>query len=193
MVTAQDTRQAILDAALVAFGEKGFGATTIGDVRARSGTSTGSIYHWFGSKEGIAGALYVEGLREYQTGVTAILERERDAELGVRALLEHHVLWVRDNPDLARFLLSRREIELLPESEEELADMNRELFALTSKWFRAKPALVDLPPDVLHAALLGPAQEWSRHWLGGRARSGVARTAALLGDLAWKALRKDDS
>lgn len=189
MLTAQGTRQSILDAALAAFGEKGYGATTIGDVRARSGASTGSIYHWFGSKEGIAGALYVEGLRGYQEGVAEILDRETDAELGVRALVEHHVLWVRDNPGLARFLLSRREIELLPESEAELTEMNRELFARTSKWFRSKPALVDLPPDVLHAALFGPAQEWSRLWLAGGTRPGVPRTAAMLGELAWKSLR----
>ena len=191
MIATQDTRRSILDAALAAFGEKGFAATTIGDVRERSGASTGSIYHWFGSKEGIAGALYVEALRDYQAGVGEILGRENDAELGVRALVEHHVIWVRDNPTLARFLLSRREIELLPESEEELAEMNRELFALTSKWFRSRRSLIDLPPDVLHAVLLGPAQEWTRHWLGGRTRSGVARTAAQLGDLAWKTLRKD--
>ena len=39
-------------------------ATTIfEDVRMRSGASVGSIYHHFGSKEGIAGALYLAGMR----------------------------------------------------------------------------------------------------------------------------------
>ncbi len=51
-----DRRDQILAAALGAFAEKGFAAATIEDVRERSGASTGSIYHHFGDKEGLAAA-----------------------------------------------------------------------------------------------------------------------------------------
>ncbi|HTO27428.1 MAG TPA: TetR family transcriptional regulator, partial [Devosia sp.] len=42
-----DRRRQILDAALSAFLERGYAATSIADIRARSGASTGSIYHFF--------------------------------------------------------------------------------------------------------------------------------------------------
>ena len=71
-----DRRQAILDAALQAFTESGTTAATVDDVRRLSGASVGSIYHHFGDKEGLAAALYVEGLRSYQEGFLAVLERE---------------------------------------------------------------------------------------------------------------------
>ena len=54
--TLPDRKQAILEAALAAFLQKGVLATTIDDVRERSGASVGSIYHHYGSKEGIAAA-----------------------------------------------------------------------------------------------------------------------------------------
>ena len=66
---APDRRQVILDAALEAFAERGTAAATVDDVRRRSGASVGSIYHHFGDKEGLAAALYVEGLRSYQEGL----------------------------------------------------------------------------------------------------------------------------
>ena len=54
-------RQAILDAALACFTNKGFTETTMEDIRIRSGASTGSIYHHFSNKEMLARALYLEG------------------------------------------------------------------------------------------------------------------------------------
>src|SRR5215470_14374357 len=61
-------RKSILDAALACFLERGVAATTTEEIRDRSGASIGSIYHHFGDKEGLAGALYVEGIRSYQEG-----------------------------------------------------------------------------------------------------------------------------
>src|SRR5215203_1122980 len=102
-------REEILSAALSAFTEKGFAAATIEDVRRLSGASTGSIYHHFGGKEGLAAALYVDGLAGYQDGFLAQLRRARDAEAAIKALVRHHLRWVEANPDLARFILGRRE------------------------------------------------------------------------------------
>ena len=69
-----DRRRQILDAALASFLEKGYAATSIADIRARSGASTGSIYHFFSGKGALAEAL----LREAVAG-WAGLSRRRDA------------------------------------------------------------------------------------------------------------------
>src|SRR3954471_16108890 len=95
--TISPRQQAILDAALGAFLEKGVLATTIEDVRERSGASVGSIYHHFGSKEGIAAALFVEGMRSYQDGAVEALRAK-----GVRGFVRRHVRWVAANPRLAQ-------------------------------------------------------------------------------------------
>ncbi len=104
-------RQAILDAALATFSERGVEATTIDDIRRRSGASVGSIYHHFGDKEGLADALYVEGVRDYQRAFVETLAGHDDAEPGVKALVAHHLRWVTDNQGLARHLLRRRDVD----------------------------------------------------------------------------------
>ena len=55
----------ILQAALACFTDFGVDATTIEMIRDRSGASIGSLYHHFGNKERIIGALYLAGTAEY--------------------------------------------------------------------------------------------------------------------------------
>src|SRR4030088_3565590 len=97
---------AILAAALACFSEHGFAATTVEQIRERSGASIGSIYHHFGGKEQLAAELYVEGLRGYQQGLRGVLELHPDAEAAVRALVSHHQRWVEPNPKHAQFLMN---------------------------------------------------------------------------------------
>src|ERR687889_726220 len=98
-----DRKQEILAAALRGFAEKGLAGTTVEEVRRRSGASVGSIYHHFGDKEGIAAALYVDCLRQYQAGFRAVLAEGLDAEATVKALVRHHLRFVEADPDRARF------------------------------------------------------------------------------------------
>jgi AcrR family transcriptional regulator len=179
-------KEEILDAALKAFTEKGFAAATVADVRELSGASTGSIYHHFGDKEGIAAALYVEALRDYQHGVLAILEREHDGERGIKALVRHHLRWVASHPDLARFLLAGRP----PGAEERLHEMNREAFAAVRAWLEER-GLRRMPLDLVFPVLFGPAQEFCRGWLRDRTRSSMTTAERVLADAAWRALRDE--
>jgi AcrR family transcriptional regulator len=186
MVLVADRKQSILDAALDAFLEKGVLATTIDDVRVRSGASVGSIYHHYGSKEGIAAALYLEGMRRYQAvAVDALRAR------GIRGLVRRHVEWVTENPALAEYLLTQRELSVELASREELAELNRTFFAEVREWIAAQEDLEPLPFDLFHAVVLGPAQEWARHWLAGRAETSPKRAARVLADAAWSAVRKE--
>jgi AcrR family transcriptional regulator len=185
---ASQRRQAILDAALRAFTEKGTTAATVDDVRRLSGASVGSIYHHFGDKEGLAVALYVDGLRSYQEGLLAVLDRETEAERGVRALVRHHLRWVAANPDSARFLLSGAP----PGAADALEPLNRELFSATASWFRRQAAAGEVrsvPRDLLYMVLVGPAQEFCRHWLAGRVQSSMRTAERVLAEAAWDALR----
>lgn len=189
---APDRRQVILDAALQAFAERGTAAATVDDVRRRSGASVGSIYHHFGDKEGLAAALYVEGLRSYQEGFLTVLRREggaERAERAVKALVRHHLRWVAAHPDLARFLLAGQP----PGAAEAITPLNRELFGRMTEWFERQVdtgSMRPLPRDLLYATLIGPAQEFSRHWLEGRTQSSMKTAERALAQAAWDSLRR---
>jgi AcrR family transcriptional regulator len=177
-------KQEILDAALRAFTDKGYAAATVADVRELSGASTGSIYHHFGDKEGLAAALYLEALRDYQQGVLAVLGRESDAERGIKALVRHYLRWVAAHPDLARFLLAGRP----PGAADRREEMNRELMTAVAEWLRGR-GLRPMPRDLFYVVLLGPAQEFTRHWLEGRTRTSITTAERNLAEAAWRALR----
>jgi AcrR family transcriptional regulator len=186
-------RDAILAAALASFAENGYAATTMADVRRRSGASVGSIYHHFAGKEDLAAALLLEGLRDYQAGLLrALRDAGEDAEEGVRAVVSHHLAWVAANQDLARLLLAPRDPAVRLAGQGSLRELNRPFFAAVESWRRdrtAAGALRPLPFDVFHAVLLGPAQELSRHWLAGRLDTPLPEARAALTAAAWAALK----
>jgi AcrR family transcriptional regulator len=197
-------RETILQAALECFNERGFAAATVEEIRRRSGASVGSIYHHFGGKESIAAELYVEGLRGYQEGFLRALEtgdpvgsRGADeasdgAQAGIRALVAHHLRWVEHNPELARFLMNRRETELIEATRARVRELNRSFFPQVTAWVERwvkGGALRPLSADLREPVLLGPCQEFSRLWLAGRTRISLRRAEAELADATWNAVR----
>ena len=87
-------REAILQAALQAFLEHGVAATPIEDICARAEASVGSVYHHFGDKGGLAGAVYVEALADYQGRFLDVLRDHCDnAEAAVRDAVAAHLGW----------------------------------------------------------------------------------------------------
>jgi AcrR family transcriptional regulator len=179
-------REAILEAALDAF--EANGEVAVEEVRRRSGASIGSIYHHFGSKDGIAAALYVEILGEYQGGVVRVLERAEGAEGGVKGMARHHLRWVERNPERARFLLGGG--ALREAAGDELRALNREFSTRVDGWVGRQAEIRALPREVFYVAVIGPAQEASRLWLSGRVGS-LRKLEDDLAEAAWRAVRVD--
>ena len=59
-IPPRNRRQAIVDAALDLFAEKGIRATTTRDIAARAGITEGAIYRHFPSKDALAGGIFVD-------------------------------------------------------------------------------------------------------------------------------------
>ena len=192
--TTPARRRRILDAALACFLEQGVAATTVEDIRARSGASVGSLYHHFAGKHAIADALYTEALADFQDGLLRVLRIAPDARAGVEGGVRHHLRWLERRRDLARFLLRRQEAELSPAGHARLAELNRQFLGAVRGWLDeqvAAGAIRPLPFDLFYASTLGPAQEFGRHWLAGRTRTGLRAAERELAHGAWRAVRAD--
>ena len=188
-------RQEILRAALRCFAELSYERATIADIRRSSGASTGSLYHLFRSKEEIGSALYLEGIRAYQDGLLAELERHRTARGGLRALVRHHLRWVSGHRDWARYLLYMHRTELMPESRSRLRELNRAFNDRLQRWFEphlARGTLRRLPAEVMTALIIGPCQELSRRIVAGRLRTGVTEASSRIGEALWRALATEN-
>jgi AcrR family transcriptional regulator len=188
-VQTRSRRGEILAAALRLFNERGYARTGIQDVVREAGASIGSVYHHFDGKEDIAAALYVEGMADYQGGLLEELETEHEsAEEAVKAIVLHHLHWVKRHRSLAHYLLTSRDPELLSATSGTLKDMNRELFDAVRDWME-RWELPRMPIGLLHAIVLGPSQEFSRHWIAGRTKQSIDAAAPVLAEAAWKAVR----
>jgi AcrR family transcriptional regulator len=187
-------RAQIIAAALAAFTENGVAGTSIEEIRRRSGASVGSIYHHFGDKDGLAGTLYLEGLASYQEGFLAVLSRADSSRAGVEGVVRHHLAWVASNRELARFLLLGRDASTVVATAGDLREQNRRFFAAVRRWTAPRVTageLRDLSPPVLTALWIGPSQELSRHWLGGR-QIDLGDATEVLASAAWRSLKKEE-
>lgn len=191
--TSPDRKSAILAAALAVFSEKGIEAATIEDIRQRSQASVGSIYHHFGTKEGIAAALFAQGIDDYWARLIADAAGRQSAERTIRGLIEAHIGWIADRPELARFLFSRRQAVSQAYEEairQRTAEHFKALFELLKPWFR-QGVLRRLPAALYAPLLMGPAMEYSRQWLGGRTDVEPRAAVRELSQAAWRSLAVD--
>jgi AcrR family transcriptional regulator len=191
LAASHDRRAAILDAALTEFTAHGVAGASIEDIRRRSRASVGSIYHHFGDKDGIAGALYLDSMRSYQEGFLTALADAGSAREGVQRGVRHHLGWISERRELARFLLLGRDARAVVATERPLRELNGRFFAGVSKWTRGyveRGELRALRPELLTALWIGPSQELARHWLAGRSRVSLQEAAPVLADAAWRSL-----
>lgn len=183
-------KAAILAAALTVFTEKGIEAATIDDIRQQSGASVGSIYHHFGAKDGIAAALFAHILDDYWDRLVASVEGAGDARAAIHALVDTHLRWIVARPDAARFLFSRRQAVGAAHEQavrQHTTEHFKRLMAVFKPWFKAG-TLRQMPYELYVAILLGPAQELSRHWLGGRITLDPRDAIEELSAAAWRSL-----
>jgi AcrR family transcriptional regulator len=185
-------RGAITTAALELFAERGLAATAVGDIRAASGASVGSIYHHFGSKEGIAAALYVEAIADYQDGALAALGASDTAEAGIRTMVTHFLGWVGEHPQLAALMLEGQYSEVRRLAADEVAALNQDYFVARSRWVEERVAageLAAVPADLFVWAVLGGAWRYAELWIRGRTTTPLPEAARVLSELAWSGLR----
>lgn len=184
-------KRLIIETALACFTELGLDRTNMEDIRKRSGTSTGSIYHHFKSKEQLASEVYLEGIRRYQEGFLLAIEGKADAREGIHAVVRYHLTWVEDHPDWARFLFQQRRAQFMAATQDEFTRINAEFFGRASLWFGTHiraGTIRRLPTDLYAVFLLGPCQEYTRMYLSGHVRAGPAETADELAEAIWRAI-----
>lgn len=100
------TNDRILQKALELFSEKGYDATSVREICEAAGITKPTLYHFYGSKEGVYRALvdgtlqgYQQGVRETASGPGTVVER-------LKEIARAHFLHTRDNQQLVRFLLA---------------------------------------------------------------------------------------
>lgn len=186
-------RASVLEAALECFTRSGIDATTIGDIQKAARCSVGSLYHHFGSKEGIAEELFIEGISRFNNGMLRRLKRCGSAEESVKAVVRFYCDWSTRNRALASYLHSR-DIDFSQEARARLKAIYHRYIAEVFAWFApfvASGEMRALPADAYVPLISGPIQEYVRRWLSGHYERPPGVMKELFAQAAWNAVRAE--
>jgi AcrR family transcriptional regulator len=98
-------REAVRKAAVTLFAKRGFHATSTAEVAKLAGVSEGTIFYYFGSKEGILLDLLTEVTGEYRLRMDKALADAPDGMSALLACVEFHFQQVRRNSRLLALLV----------------------------------------------------------------------------------------
>lgn len=190
--TSEALRRHVVETALSLFGRHGFDAVSIEMIRDASQVSVGSLYHHFGSKAGVAAAIYAEAIRRYQEPLLAVIARKPGAEDGVRSLVDAHHRWVAAHADWARFLMSYGDLAEIRAGAPEHEAANARLTAALMTWALGhmhEGNLVRLDARVFMAVVFGPSYFHARLSLRESTGPPDADVATDFAASAWRSLR----
>ncbi|MFB6816442.1 TetR/AcrR family transcriptional regulator [Streptomyces sp. NPDC056347] len=162
------TAAQVLDCAFDLYVAQGEAGLTLGAITSASGVSAGSIYHHFGSLQGVVLALAQSWLGRLLDELGGALAQVHDARAGVHALVRAYLRFVRLNPGAARLMHSVAVDREVDAHARRIRGAQEARLAPLAAWLHARQAsgeLVDLPLPVLESLILGPVVAVARRWL----------------------------
>lgn len=189
----RETVERLLAAALDVYTRGGPEGYTMTAVIAASGISVGSLYHHFGSFNGLTAALYSRLSAELLDRLVEAVESRRTARTGVRALVTAYLRWCVDNRAKAHFLLGMPyQAHLIAPTEAMLAETAPQL-ARVLAWIAPHVEagrIVAVPDGLLGCLLIGPVTESVTRWLVGMpGADDIAEAFKHLPDRVWASVK----
>ncbi|GHB56293.1 TetR family transcriptional regulator [Streptomyces viridiviolaceus] len=162
------TVELLLDAALRVYAEAGEPGLTVNAVTRASGVSLGSLYHHFGSIDGLVDALLMRWLGRLLGEMVTALEHSRTARTGVRALTRTYLSFVREHREAGMLLHSSRADRLGMTQAAQLRDAQEARLTPMAAWVAhhvEKGEIAPLPLPLIESLVLGPVVGAARRWL----------------------------
>lgn len=183
------TRSRILHAARIVFQEKGYDAP-LNEILAHASVSNGSFFHLFKTKAELVDELIAEILGGRHKRVRAAFETHtKNGQAALRAVIEAHLRWAEDEPGLASLLVRLPSSPILQRPATDA--ITHQEVEVVERW--AVPlmkgrAVRELPAAVLHALIVGPADQLIRNWLAGAFEESPVTMAAILTAAVWSGI-----
>ncbi|WP_189190726.1 TetR/AcrR family transcriptional regulator [Streptomyces albiflavescens] len=185
------TADLLLDAALrvyAASGEQGF---TVSAITKESGVSLGSLYHHFGSLDGLFAALAQRWLSRLLGDMVTALQGSRTARTGIRAVVRAYLAFVREHRDAALLLHSPMADRSAMAQGKELRDAQEARLSPFAVWMTThieSGEVAPLPPALIESLVLGPVVAVARRWLSGIDDVDLDEAARVLPDRIWRSV-----
>ncbi len=87
------------------FSDRGYDATSVREICEAAGVTKPTLYHFYGSKEGVYRALVEGTFDQYLSGVRSIVEAEGTVSERLKTIARGHFAYTKEQPELVRFLV----------------------------------------------------------------------------------------
>ncbi|MGP8304089.1 TetR/AcrR family transcriptional regulator [Streptomyces inhibens] len=184
----------LLTTALQVYASSGQQGFTVNAVTAASGVSLGSLYHHFGSFDGLAAALYTRCMGQLFDELTTALTRTRTARTGVRALVGAYLRFTEEHPDAALFIHASAYSGYLAAHADQIRAAKAVMLGGVVEWMRPRieaGEIAPTPEPLIEALVIGPVAETARRWLSSTYDVDLAQAARILPDRIWRSLRPE--
>ncbi|MFI9254845.1 TetR/AcrR family transcriptional regulator [Streptomyces sp. NPDC053069] len=182
------TVEQLLNAALRVYAESGEQGLTVAAITRASGVSLGSLYHHFGSVDGLMNALLLRWLERLLSELVTSLEGTRTAHTGIRALVGAYLSFVQEHREAALLLHSSYADRQGMADGKKLRDAQEARLSPLAQWAQAyvdSGELAPLPLPLIESLILGPVVGVARRWLSGIEDVDLEQAALVLPDRIW--------
>jgi AcrR family transcriptional regulator len=164
---AEQTKQRLLDAALAVYRTHGHAGFNVHAIVAESGVSLGSLYHHFGSMDGLAAALYARSMSALLEQVAAAVRGARTVRQGVAGVVSSYLGFARKQRTAMLFIHASSYASFLPAHAPVIAGSKARMPEIQAFFFQHAAAgnIVATPEALLEVLIIGPVAELTRRWL----------------------------
>lgn len=124
-------RDAIQEAALVLFAEKGIDATTTREIAQRADTAEGNIYRHFKGKDDLVRQLFERGAAEFHDTLVRVVGQRTEPRERLRALVLGVFTFADESPQTFAYLLTAPHSDLVQSREGDWRPLPMRLFVET--------------------------------------------------------------
>ena len=150
-----DKREAILDAALELFVERGFFGTAVPEIADRAGVGAGTIYRYFESKEALVNAIYRQQKTQWGHLVLTDFPVAAPTRDQFRLLWMRMATWATANPKAFIFMELHHHQRYLDDQSRALEERMLGLFTAVVVSAQARHELKAGPPQLLMGIVMG--------------------------------------
>jgi len=191
------TREAILDAAMTVFSEKGFAAATLDDIAKEAKVTRGAIYWHFEGKAEIYNALVDERFVKAFSGLAKVLAEPGTPLQTFRRLMIWQMTLVEDDPDYRavqeltpmKTMMTPEMAEGITKKKERLEQLVTQLGDLLAKATAAGEVRADVDTRSAALAALGLSSGLTSLWLLNPTSFSIKQQATTMVDYLLDGLR----
>lgn len=150
-----EKRQQILEAALKLFVNNGFHATPTTQIAKEAGVATGTLFHYFKTKEELINTLYLETKEELTRELSANVDEQASIKGKLRQLFFNAIHWALAYPNQQAFYYQYSYSPFISQITKELGEQRLQFVYEIIEEGKATDILKDVPTQLLFDSSLG--------------------------------------